>query len=103
MAVYTALEKNALTELIDDYGLVRVIASHGIPSGSVNSNYLLETPRGKHLLRVARRAEREMLGAHAVGPGKDPGRGRCGQMTDARVGLPRGSRRRVATAILSPA
>jgi homoserine kinase type II len=52
MAVYTALEKNALTELIDDYGLVRVVASHGIPSGSVNSNYLLETPRGKHLLRI---------------------------------------------------
>jgi len=52
MAVYTALEKDLLAELIDDYGLGRVTASHGIPTGSVNSNYLLETPRGKHLLRI---------------------------------------------------
>jgi homoserine kinase type II len=52
MAVYTALDKGVLDELIDDYGLVRLTASQGIASGSVNSNYLLETPRGKHLLRV---------------------------------------------------
>ena len=52
MAVYTALDKGALDELIDDYGLVRLTASHAIPTGSVNSNYVLETPRGKHLLRI---------------------------------------------------
>jgi homoserine kinase type II len=52
MAVYTALDKGALGELIDDYGLVRVTASHGIRTGSVNTNYVLETPRGKHLLRI---------------------------------------------------
>ena len=52
MAVYTALDKDVLTELIDDYGLVRLTASHAIANGSVNSNYLLETPRGKHLLRI---------------------------------------------------
>jgi homoserine kinase type II len=52
MAVYTALEKDLLAELIDDYGLGRVTASHGVATGSVNSNYLLETPRGKHLLRI---------------------------------------------------
>src|SRR5262245_49745192 len=52
MAVYTALDKDALTELIEDYGLVRVTASHGIPTGSVNSNYVLDTPRGRHLVRI---------------------------------------------------
>ena len=52
MAVYTALDKGALGELIEDYGLVRVTASHGIAAGSVNTNYVLETPRGKHLLRI---------------------------------------------------
>jgi homoserine kinase type II len=52
MAVYTALDRGALDELIDDYGLVRVTASRGIATGSVNSNYVLETPRGRHLLRI---------------------------------------------------
>jgi homoserine kinase type II len=52
MAVYTALDASALDELIDDYGLVRVTAAHGIPTGSVNTNYVLDTPRGKHLLRI---------------------------------------------------
>ncbi len=52
MAVYTMLDKAQLSELIDDYGLVKLMASSGIPNGSVNSNYLLETSRGKHLLRI---------------------------------------------------
>ncbi|MGH7894488.1 MAG: homoserine kinase [Candidatus Binatia bacterium] len=52
MAVYTALDKNALSELVDDYGLGRLLAAHGIPGGSVNTNYLLDTARGKHLLRI---------------------------------------------------
>jgi homoserine kinase type II len=52
MAVYTALDPSALDELIDDYGLVRVTAAHGIATGSVNTNYVLDTPRGKHLLRI---------------------------------------------------
>lgn len=52
MAVYTMLDKGQLSELIDDYGLVKLMASSGIPNGSVNSNYLLETTRGKHLLRI---------------------------------------------------
>jgi len=52
MAVYTALDKDALSELVDDYGLGRLVAAHGIPGGSVNTNYLLDTTRGKHLLRI---------------------------------------------------
>jgi homoserine kinase type II len=52
MAVYTVIEKNDLAELVDDYGLVKLHGCSGIPSGAVNTNYLLETARGKHLLRI---------------------------------------------------
>ena len=52
MAVYTVLDKPALDELVDDYSLVRLTGSHGISAGSVNTNYVLDTARGKHLLRV---------------------------------------------------
>ena len=52
MAVYTQLDERELSEIVEDYALVKVTAAKGIPSGSVNTNYLLETPRGKHLLRV---------------------------------------------------
>src|SRR4029077_20559197 len=52
MAVYTVLDKRELAEIIDDYGLLKLNASTGVVTGSVNMTYLLETPRGKHLLRV---------------------------------------------------
>src|SRR6267143_1697965 len=52
MAVYTVLDKRELAEIVDDYGLVRLLAANGIAAGSVNTTYLLETARGKHLLRV---------------------------------------------------
>ena len=52
MAVYTELTKPFLKELADDYGLGRVGSFAGIPEGSVNSNYLLETAKGRFLLRV---------------------------------------------------
>ncbi|HXJ32502.1 MAG TPA: homoserine kinase [Candidatus Eisenbacteria bacterium] len=52
MAVYTALDKDALAELIEDYGLGRLVTSHGIPSGSVNTNYVVDTARGRHLVRI---------------------------------------------------
>ncbi len=52
MAVYTMIDKHDLAALVEDYGLVRLVSAHGIAAGSVNSNYLLETPRGRHLLRV---------------------------------------------------
>jgi homoserine kinase type II len=52
MAVYTVLERSEIAEIVEDYGLVKLISSTGIPSGSVNTSYLLETARGKHLLRI---------------------------------------------------
>jgi homoserine kinase type II len=52
MAVYTALDRATITELVDDYGLGPLEGWNGIPTGSVNSNYVLETGRGRHLLRI---------------------------------------------------
>jgi homoserine kinase type II len=52
MAVYTVLDKRELALLVEDYGLVKLTGATGIANGSVNTNYLLETPRGKHLLRI---------------------------------------------------
>ncbi len=52
MAAYTELPKPFLKELSDDYGLGRIVGVAAIPEGSVNSNYLLETAKGRFLLRV---------------------------------------------------
>ncbi|MGH7815623.1 MAG: homoserine kinase [Candidatus Binataceae bacterium] len=52
MAVYTDLGKPLLKEIADDYGLGRIATHAGIPQGSVNTNYLLETAKGKFLLRI---------------------------------------------------
>jgi len=52
MAVYTELRKTFLEELADDYNFGRLGGASGIPEGSVNSNYLIETTKGKFLLRV---------------------------------------------------
>src|SRR5689334_1127268 len=52
MAVYTALDKRDLAEIVEDYGLVRLLGSSGVAAGSVNTSYLLETPRGRHLVRI---------------------------------------------------
>src|SRR5438477_12705111 len=52
MAVYTVLDKREIAEVVEDHGLVKLLAAHGVAAGSVNTTYLLETARGKHLLRV---------------------------------------------------
>jgi len=52
MAVYTELGTRELAEIVEDYGLAKLIAASGIAAGSVNTSYLLETTRGKHLLRI---------------------------------------------------
>jgi homoserine kinase type II len=52
MAVYTALETADLTQLAQDCGFVRLIDSRGVPAGSVNTHYLLETPKGKLFVKV---------------------------------------------------
>src|ERR1700739_3616758 len=52
MAAYTELSKSFLEELADDYNFGRVTNFTGIPEGSVNSNFLIETAKGRFLLRV---------------------------------------------------
>ena len=52
MAVYTELSKPLLEELADDYGLGRITNTVPIAQGSVNTNYMLETAKGKFLLRI---------------------------------------------------
>jgi homoserine kinase type II len=52
MAVYTELSKTELADIVEDYGLARIAALSPIRQGSVNTNYCLETPRGRHLLRI---------------------------------------------------
>ncbi len=52
MAVDTVMDRAALDELIEDYGLAKLAGHDGIPLGTADSNFLLDTPRGKHLLRV---------------------------------------------------
>src|SRR5262249_9265998 len=52
MAVYTVIEQHDLTALVEDLGLDRLDGVHGITQGSVNTHYVLETPCGRHLLRV---------------------------------------------------
>jgi homoserine kinase type II len=52
MAVYTELSKTFLEELVDDYNFGRINSTVGIPEGSVNTNFLLETNKGKFLLRI---------------------------------------------------
>jgi homoserine kinase type II len=52
MAVYTEVDTRELAEIVEDYGLARLISASGVAAGSVNTSYLLETARGKHLLRV---------------------------------------------------
>ncbi len=52
MAVYTELGKRFLEELGDDYNFGRITNFSAIREGSVNSNYLLETAKGKFLVKV---------------------------------------------------
>src|SRR6266478_6034551 len=52
MAVYTELKKPLIDELADDYNLGRITDVIPIPEGSVNSNYLIETAKGRLLLRI---------------------------------------------------
>jgi homoserine kinase type II len=52
MAVYTILDKRELNAIVEDHGLVKLIACRGIAAGSVNTHYLLETAKGKFLLKL---------------------------------------------------
>ena len=52
MAVYTQVTDEALAAFLSDYDLGPAIAFKGIAEGVENSNYLLETPKGRFILTL---------------------------------------------------
>ena len=52
MAVYTILDRRTATSVAESYGLGKLTKVTGVPAGSVNSLYLLETTRGKFFLKI---------------------------------------------------
>ncbi len=52
MAVYTILDKRQLVQLAEDYGLGKVQTTQGIPSGSVNTHYRIDTLKGRFFLKI---------------------------------------------------
>jgi homoserine kinase type II len=52
MAVYTLLDRKTLAHLSEHYGLGKLMKASGVPAGSVNTHYLLETRKGKFFLKI---------------------------------------------------
>lgn len=52
MAMYTLIDRRELDEIIDEYGLGKLVLSDGVAHGSVNTHYLLDTTRGRFLLKI---------------------------------------------------
>ena len=52
MAVYTTVSDDELTAFLNRYDLGEVLAFKGIAEGVENSNYLLQTERGNHILTL---------------------------------------------------
>lgn len=52
MAVYTKISKREFNEIAADYGLPRVTATREVTEGSVNTHYLIETVKGKFLVKI---------------------------------------------------
>jgi homoserine kinase type II len=52
MAVYTILDRRTATSVAESYGLGKLTKVTGVPAGSVNTLYLLETTRGKFFLKI---------------------------------------------------
>lgn len=52
MAVYTPVEQDDLNSFLADYDLGEVIAFKGIAEGVENSNFFLETDRGRYILTL---------------------------------------------------
>lgn len=52
MAVYTLLERKFLLSMVENHGLGKLSRVTGVPAGSVNTHYLLETRKGKFFLKI---------------------------------------------------
>jgi homoserine kinase type II len=51
LAVYIPFEQREIDAVAEVFRLGKVLGSHGIPQGSINTNYRLETDRGRFFLR----------------------------------------------------
>ncbi len=61
MAVHTVLSPEVLQEAAERFGLGPLRATEGVPQGSINTNYRLETAKGRFFLRhTTVRAEGEL-------------------------------------------
>lgn len=52
MAVYTALSRKTLVGFAEEFHLGKLLKFAGVPAGSVNTHYLLDTNKGKFLLKI---------------------------------------------------
>jgi len=52
MAVYTILDRGTLVGVAACHGLGKLAKAAGVPAGSVNTHYLLETNKGKFFLKI---------------------------------------------------
>jgi len=52
MAVYTPLTRKECSRIVEDFGLGDLISYSGVPNGSVNTHYLVETKRGRFLTKI---------------------------------------------------
>jgi homoserine kinase type II len=52
MAVYTALSRKTLANFAEEFSLGKLSKFLGIPAGSVNTHYLLNTSKGKFFLKI---------------------------------------------------
>ncbi len=59
MAVYTEVGDDELERLIASYGLGRVLSCKGIAEGVENTNYLVDTERGRHILTLFEKRTRQ--------------------------------------------
>src|ERR687891_2815448 len=51
LAVYVAFEQREIDAVSEEFGLGAVLQWHGIPHGSINTNYRVETGRGRFFMR----------------------------------------------------
>jgi len=52
MAVYTVLDRGTLVDVAACHGLGKLAKAVGVPEGSVNTHYLLQTSKGKFFLKI---------------------------------------------------
>jgi homoserine kinase type II len=52
MAVYTVLDRGTLVNMAACHALGKLAKATGVPAGSVNTHYLLETSKGKFFLKI---------------------------------------------------